>query len=346
MEFAEFREKHDHYGAYAEWVTVAEAKETGLIPEAYHEYFPDRCECGSQNIIKTNLRQMTCCNPKCYQKEACQLSEFLTRSGIMGFGEANCARVLRAFRRYDKSLVDSGRQTIFPTNSFLDIFDVPEDNWPLSCGSALSHNFAVAVETLKNDNLTFPELISRLGIESVGSSALKIFDGISNSKELAHQIEVNGGVRLFCYSRGVYAPDTINNIYESLIDIANAERLFHKSLRYQGLVGVDICVTGSTCLQGVSLTKSQLIDVLNRASIGESGIQFYEFRLCTALQSAPFILYTTKSNSAKFRAGLARGETTDAFGTHPVLMQVDDFFELLKKQVDMLEEEVRQAHGQ
>lgn len=341
MTFEEMKKDHDHYDAYKDWVSVVEAKKTGLIPKKYHKYFPDTCDCGSENIIKNNLRQFTCCDPKCYQKEACQMAEFMSRSNIERLGEANCLRIISLFRSYDERLKRTGRESIFPTGSFLDIFDVPYENWPLETGSALERDFAVAVETLKNGDVTFPELISRLGIESLGSNSLKLFDGLCCAKDLANAIDKEGGVRYFCYSRGVYAPDIINNVYESLIDIANAERLFHHSLRRQGVITLDVCVTGSSILKRASLTKSQLISILNKASIGETGIQYFEFRLCTALQSAPFILYTNPSSSAKFRAGAARGNITDEFGEHPVLMQIDDFFDLLQKHVTEIDKEVQ-----
>lgn len=339
MTVSEFKEKHDHYAAYVDWVSVADAKASGLIPEAYQDYFPDLCDCGSENMIKNNLRQITCCDPKCFQKEACQMSEFLTRSNIKGFGDATCLAVLQSFRNYDKYLTEHGRDSILPTGSFLDVFDVPEEQWPFSVGSAINTDFAAAVEHLKNENIIFPELIRRLGVASLGSNAIKIFDGMSSSRDLLASLKSHGGVRQMCYSAGVYAPMIINNVYESLIDIANAERIFHSSLRIQGLVPIDVCITGSSVLQGVSLTKSQLVDVLNRASIGQSGIQYFEFHMCTALQSAPFILYTYESNTAKYRAGKARGTIQDEFGEHPVLMQMDEFFNLLQKHVKELDEE-------
>ena len=344
MNFVEFRKFHDHYDAYSDWITVKEAKASGLIPETLASYFPNECECGSENIIKKNLRQIMCCDPKCYQKEACQMAEFLSRSGVERFGDATCLRVLNLFRDYDRRSMKNGNETIFPTGSFLDIFDVPEEKWPFEYGSALERDFAVAVNQLKSDDITFPILVSRLGIASLGSNALKIFDGISRAMEFKRCIDAEGGVRFFCSSRGVYAPEVVNNIYESLIDIANAERLFSKSIRRQGMVTINICITGSSALHGTSLTKADLVQVLNRASIGECGLQYFEFQMCTALQSAPFILYTNPSNSAKFRAGAARGEITDEFGTHPVLMQIDAFFELLQKHVSELDEEVKK-HG-
>lgn len=340
MKFIEFRETHDHYGAYEEWLSVAEAKASGLIPERFIEYFPNECECGSENMIKNNLRQVTCCDPKCYLKEACCLSEFLTRSNVSGFGEATCATILEKFRAKDKRAVEQGAPTLFKTGSFLDIFDVPESDWPLDVGSDLSHKFAVANESLRSDNITFPELISRLGINSIGGNALKLFNGISSSRQLMSEIEKSGGVKLFCYSRGAYAPDLINNLYESLIDIANAERLFHKSMRVAGLMGVDICITGSNALNGVSLTKNELVQVLNDASVGESGQQYFEFHMCSALKSASFILYTVPSSSSKFNAGLARGNIEDFFGVHPVLMQIDEFYEFLRNKVKELDKEI------
>lgn len=345
MNFAEFREKHDHYDAYASWLSVKSAKEKNIIPIAYHKYFPDRCDCGSENMITNNLKRITCCDPKCYHKEACQMSEFMRRSGIERFGVATCEHVLSLFRHYDEKQVKAGKTSLFETKSFLDIFAVPEENWPFDVTSALCRDFAAAIDTLMHDSITFPGLISRLGVESLGSNALNVFDGISNSKELLQEIDRCGGVRLYCFSRGVYAPEVINNIYESLIDIANAEFLFKSSLRMQGLITVDICVTGSSSLYGESLTKAQLVDALNNASVGKLGHQYYEFHLCTALQSASFILYTTPSNSAKFRAGQARGEITDEFGTHPVLMQVDDFYDLLKERMQSLDKEVVRLDG-
>lgn len=63
MLFSEFKEKYGKYQAYAGWVTIADAKDLDMIPEAYHNVFKNECECGSENIIAPNMKRLMCCDP-------------------------------------------------------------------------------------------------------------------------------------------------------------------------------------------------------------------------------------------------------------------------------------------
>ena len=52
--------REDGEDAFIGWEPVNVAKEVGDIPEKFHPYFADQCDCGSENIIKMNLSTVTC----------------------------------------------------------------------------------------------------------------------------------------------------------------------------------------------------------------------------------------------------------------------------------------------
>ena len=63
MTLYEMRQAYDKYYAFQSYETVHNAKELEIIPKPYHEYFPDYCICGSENIINLKLTMMQCVDP-------------------------------------------------------------------------------------------------------------------------------------------------------------------------------------------------------------------------------------------------------------------------------------------
>ena len=55
MTFSEMRHMYDKFHAFDNYITVESAKTLGIIPEGWHSYFPDRCKCGSENIVTMSL---------------------------------------------------------------------------------------------------------------------------------------------------------------------------------------------------------------------------------------------------------------------------------------------------
>lgn len=342
MEFAEFRSAHDKYGAYDSWVTVGEAKEQRMIPEKYWDFFPNVCECGSENIISSNLKRCTCCSPRCYVKEACKLAEMLKRLGFKGFGQATCTTVLNSLHAedaYRRRMIEQdpgcGLKPLFTYGSYVECFSVPFEDYP-----AQLRNLHIGVEFFQasmkaaSTQLTFPQLISCLSIETLGNSAGTLLSGIGSFKELVQKINECGGLRNFCAARGVYAPQLLNSLYGSLQEIGIADCIFRKSLRREGLSRIDLCITGRMTLDGCVLTKNAFIDRLHSLCVDRDGVQLFEFRLGKARETSPFIVYSKTSGSASFNAGKRRGRVEDQFGEHPVLITADDMYALVKKYME------------
>ena len=85
MQFNEMRNNFDKMGAFLNFISVREAKEVGIIPDFAAEYFPERCQCGSEMILdKFSRARLQCCNPFCSVKQAYMLSEMFRRFGIKG----------------------------------------------------------------------------------------------------------------------------------------------------------------------------------------------------------------------------------------------------------------------
>ena len=99
MTFAELRSTLDKgIHAFADWESVADAKEIGHIPEQFHDLVPDKCECGSEMIVTLNQKQIQCCDPYCYIKAGIALSEMITSFQIKNFGDASGIKIYKEFK--------------------------------------------------------------------------------------------------------------------------------------------------------------------------------------------------------------------------------------------------------
>lgn len=328
MTFNELKEKYDKYDAFFGWTTVAKAKYVGYIPEKFAEYFDDKCTCGSENIITSSLTQEMCCDPNCSVKIGYRLSKLFSSFSVKGVGPATCATVYRALTELDRQKKANGEKGLLSTNSYIEILAIPWDEYPMSCKTVAGSAFFVACCEVRERVITFPDLIGKLGLTSLGSSSSNLFSGINSFDELREEILRRGGVKQFCLSRGVKAPMIMFNVAMSLEDIGVASIVFHK-IRRSGLQRIDVCMTGRVILNGTSLTKAAFIDKCNALCTDENGVQIYEIRNTSAVMSVPFILYSVESNSSKFRHGLQRGKITDEFGEHSVLLTADEFYKLL-----------------
>lgn len=338
MKFADFMLNHDKYHAYWTWSTFATAKKEGKIPAKYNDYFPDLCECGSENIISPNLKRCMCCNPRCYIKEACKLSEMMERFGFKGFGESTCATVLHSLRSENaariKAINDNPNCTIKPLftyDSYVEVIAINYNDYPYSLKRlAVGYDFACACQKMFSMSITFPQLVRNLGITSLDRKALNLFSSINSFDECIQCIEDAGGLRAFCSARGVQDTELISALYNAMFDIGIADTILRNSIRKEGIKNVDICITGHTIVNGSRYTKDKFIHLLNTLCIDSAGVQLYEFRLSTAMHSVPFIVYSATSSSAKFVAGKQRGTIVDQFGSHPVLIRAEDLCTLLK----------------
>ena len=233
MTLDELKREHDRYYAFSYFMTVEEAKRFGTIPKEYWDYFPNKCECGSENILTGSLQQPQCCNPKCFIKQGYALSELLTRFKCKGLGPARCIEIV-------KTLAPQ-----FKYNSYIEILDMRQEDFPPALAQkAYSIDLLRAIGKIRSEKITFPTLISNLAIPTLGDKALKLLQGINNFEEFAAYVKASGSLQAFCDSRGIHDPMVFFWIQQSIVDIWLADLVMQKSVRAEGKIKIEICITG------------------------------------------------------------------------------------------------------
>lgn len=343
MTFKDFVEKFDPYGAHLPWITVEEAKERGSLPEKYHEAFDNLCECGSENIITASLTQITCCDPYCPIKQGYKLAELMSKFGIDGLGPATCCKVYDVLTFQDKKEKEQGGEGFLHTNSHLEMLLVPFDKYPIALRTAAGELFYESACKIRSIPITFPKLIGMLGLKGFGGNSEVLFKNLNSYEQLRAEIIAKGGIREFLCSRGSYSNMGACNLKVALPDIHIADFIFGGCIRQSGLQMLDISITGNIKFRGNSITKANFIKMCNNLCITSDGVQLYEVRMTSALEHNAFILYSVPSTSAKFIKGQSRGVVTDDFGTHSVLMTVDDFYSLLERKMQEWETNIQNS---
>lgn len=345
MTFKEYRDKYGQYHAYMDWISVKHAKIIDKIPMKYADYFGDTCECGSENIISPELTQEMCCDPGCTIKVGYKLAEMFKRFDVLGLGSISCAEVYKEFRRKDVRLKELGQPGLFMYDSYVEVLRIDWKDYPYVLKTKdLGSKFFCACQQIQNVTVTFPKLISNIGITSIGSKSEQLFTNINSFDELKSEILKCGNIASYCYSRGFYAPVMVFNLANAIPDIAVADFIFHNSMRSVGLTEVTVSMTGSMSLHGKKLTKAEFVTKCNRLCTDTTGIQIYEIRVTSAVSSNPFVLYSVTSSSSKFITGKRRGKTIDEFGDHDVLMLAEDFYNLLERKMLKWEQTIQQSN--
>lgn len=324
MLFTDMKEEHDKIHAFDSFITIAEAKKLGVIPEKYHSYFPDLCECGSENIITIDLQQPQCCDPRCKIKQSYALAELLSRYDCVGLGPAKCMKIYEAL------------SSKFQRNSYLECLTVPYDDYPLSVrGYAFAEDFYQACIKIQSTVVTFPELISKLGIPHLSGKAIDLLDGINSFAELKDKILKEGGLICFCANRGVRDKMLIFWLWQNLFEIALADSICGRCIRQSGLVKQVICITGKVVYKGQRMTKKEFVRFCNSMTVTEEGVQLMEICDSSGKQTATHIIADSTASTAKYVAGKARGIETDVDGVpRSVLMTSEEYVDTIKEICD------------
>ena len=258
------REKFDSYGAFNNYITVNHAKSVGRIPTDFHDYFEDYCECGSERIISVNLRMMQCTDPRCPIKQALALSNLFSNFECKGVGEAVCKQAYNEMTRINSRRITAGEEPLLKTNSYIEFLLLDRNEYPVTFASSSAGDLFIRFATLiKERTLTFPEMISKLGLPELETSAIKLFEGINSFSELAEAIKAAGGIGSYCELRGFHDAMKKYWLKVSLEDIYVASVIFASSIRNEGLKDEQICITGSIYPNGSRMTKKAFIEYCN-----------------------------------------------------------------------------------
>lgn len=264
MLFKEMKIEYDKYGAFQNFISVSDAKAVGMIPTAFHSYFPDMCECGSERIISVNLRQMQCTDPRCPIKQALALSNLFANFGCKGVGEMICKQAYEEVTQTNKKRIENGEDPILKTNSYLEILNLERKVYSIEfLGSVAGDTFLRYIDFIKTKKLTFPEMISKLGLPELETSAIKLFANVNSFQEFREAVIAEGGVSSYCENRGFHDPMKKYWLFVSLEDIYIASLLFAEAIRTVGLQDEQICITGSIYPNGSRMTKKDFIEYCN-----------------------------------------------------------------------------------
>lgn len=294
MDFATLREK-DKYGAFNEFITVAEAKRNKIISPAYWEYFSDTCLCGSERIITLNRKRMMCCDPRCYIKVYMSLLEVMNRFSCKHVGEQTCKAIVlyaQPFMRY---------------NSHVEILSMDDKHLFPETGTSRVVNFNMARQKIKSTKMNFSTMVSKLAIPEFDNMALSVLDGVANFADLTNKIKAAGGIQPFLHERGAYSASKAFYFDEFLIDIAIAEhKVFNGSLRVPGKMKIQICITGELHLEGLRVTKKQFVDLCQEIGAVRPGFQLFDIEHNTAIKTTDYLIADYPSTTEKYLTVKAR----------------------------------------
>jgi hypothetical protein len=317
MLVSELREK-DRYGAFSGFVSISDAKKSGLIPEEYHEVFNDFCECGSERIISVELTKFMCCDPRCPIKIGHSLDYLFGKFGCENIGERTCLTIAKyAYKNLEYK-------------SHISLLNLEDKFLPPSITGMTHYYFNLAVERVKNTKLSFPEMVSKLGIPKFDNTALKILDGIPNSDTLIDIIQKEGGVRNFLFRRHV--EDAMKAFYleEFLYDIAYAEYKVFRGLLPIGKITIPIVMTGFLYIDGIRIHKDDFVSLCNKVGQVTPGLRLFNVQSSTALETASYFIADAATTNSKY----LKAKQREALEGRKLIYSSKEFLLMLKSLAD------------
>lgn len=345
MTFKEMQEKYDPYGAYRKYITMEEAFSSGLFPLDYKEYFDTHCQCGSEVIINSNLRQFTCCDPRCDYKMYQQLAEIFSRFGILGIGPAICEEFYFSVKELDNYRVSHGEPTLLTTGTIIDFLVLPFNNYPEDFArKQIGSAYYQACLTIKNTPVTFSRLVQLLAIPSIVTTSKKLFENVNTIEEFVKVIKIAGGIQNYCFKNNIF-DESIPfwlNVYK--MDIAVFYHLLKNNIRKHSFKKLSVVLTGAMKYGGFATTKAKVVEMCNKIGRLEDNTQLLELENCSASKTCTYIVYSVPDDTANQNTGRERGTFIDFDGEErPVLITVDELVELFTKRVECMKSMLYQA---
>lgn len=263
-----------------EFMDVASAKESGVIPEAFHSYFSDNC-CWCKMPMQINMAAtiLKCGNPHCVRRIGNQAAALVKDLGYKGYGPEKLTSY--CYSENIKSLLEFIISPPLPLN---------------------------LVDALNNLEPTFPMLVELMHLPNVGSKAHKVFDGFtsladmyrklgSHDNIITHVLDALGGWELtyqFIDTLCEYEDEIFH-----ITDIIDTVKQAAQVVLFE-ITGHVTRVTGSS---GSALTKDEYVRALNQVA-KQANIEFQRSSKLTQIQ---FMVADSQSNSRKYLLGAQRG---------------------------------------
>ncbi|MEG2262760.1 MAG: hypothetical protein RSC68_00130 [Acinetobacter sp.] len=263
------------------FVTVADAKASGLIPEKYHSIFYEKCKvCNSDMVISDTLTVLQCGNPRCFTRLAGQMQGMLSDLGVKGWGTIKCLDYIR-------------------DNKFDSIIEVLIDP---------PGEFRNIKELIASFNFTYTQLIQLLHIPWLGTKLTDLLQGINSYDELIDAAAKHGSLYEFCRMRlgGEAVPQRVAEAIETYsVEFQYMEQMVApvKQAKRQLKIAITGYITQVTDSNGGKLTKEAYIHCLNDIA-RESGLEIIK---SDAVASVAFIVADYEASTSKYLTGKERG---------------------------------------
>ena len=257
---------------------MSDAKDLGVIPEAWHPFFRDTCVyCNEPLVINMARTIMKCKSPICPRRIANQADAMLKDLGYKGWGP----ETLTTYCTLNK---------IHSIAAFI-------ENPPLPLH---------LVEDLNSRGLSFAKIVELLHLPNIGTKAYKLFSSYNSWKQFLMDISKAKDCVAFMADK-VGGSEVGAQMLDTLLDYSDdLYRVSELITTVEPVAGViDIAITGhitEVTSGGRGLTKDEYIAELNKLAHQCNA----EFRQSGALQSVMYIVADSPSNSRKYKIGASR----------------------------------------
>lgn len=325
MNYREFLD-WDKDRLYTEFISVREAKLENLIPSKFSNVIKDTCECGSENIIQTNLKRMKCCDPLCRIKMGMAMSHMFSNFEIKDLGDETC-----------KSFVDyCMSNNLFSIPSHVEILGISLDGGFSAYFGNKAIILANAINSIVHRRLTFGSMVSKLAIPMFDSSAEKIFEGVEGVEDFISRVKDGNNFNNFMVNRGVKDLIKIDSLRKSLKAILYFENLLEVNLVKPGKFIKSVSITGSVKADGHRLTRSGFVTYCNL--IGNvNGVQLFTVKENKALSTNEFIIADSPSSSEKYTVGRNR----ELLEKRKIVITAQEYIDLLREEIKECIEEAK-----
>lgn len=272
---------------------IVKAKKRGIIPEAWHETFPDKCECGEVLHVTPELRTTFCPNVRCKFKVIHRMVDTLTNLGVKGYGYSFCKNYIERVN----------------TTSHLDfLIKFNEKHCP---PFGLSVDFVREIDRVRKIPRTYAQVISMCELPRLKANALTLFSEVDDYNDLLKQCR-NGVDRFTTASMGYTDTAEIAalTIHEFNYELSLISRIFTilPAIKKE----IHIAITGR--ISGFS--RDEYISYLNNLGKGIVGV-----RVSKAFESISYVVAETPSSSNTYLKGQSKGIIIDPFSLANMIVE-------------------------
>lgn len=315
MLFSEFRE-NDTLDAYKEFESVQTYKDSGRIPEDFHEVVDSFCKCGSERMVNDNLTILTCCDPRCYFKLGESLYKMLSYYGSKNIGPETCIYIMKCARKMN----------IQTLGSIVEIIPNYKD-FEYLLGAKFQY-LEQGILNIFQNKLKFYEMVQSLGIPGIDSLSKDFFSNYNSIIEVGEEI-LKVGIHKFFSDRGSKDLKKMSAFLEYFEDIGLFENLLANNLVKPGIVPITICITGPVRPHGQYMSRDDFVRYCNEIS-NVNGYTLFDISYSDGPVYSTYVIADNPSTSRKYRKGAER----QSYSSKKILYTSTEFVDYILSEVE------------